>query len=180
MGGCVYPEPIHKRIGNFRVPGTDGYAEYNFACDPEAAKIVFSAGIANITMVGLDVTRTVLYGFNLDRELRNAGGVCATRAAKILSSVGKEDLDDYREQWEVPNDPVRAIHDVLAMACVDDESLFEYEWLPIRIALGEAPIASGQSLIDSVAPDHPSVRVAVSIDKERFINRLVNNLTNLP
>lgn len=180
MGGCVYPEPVHQRIGNIKVEGTEGYAEYNFACDPEAAKIVFSAGFKKITMVGLDVTRSVLYGWKTDEELRKLRTKCAVKSADILAAVGEEDLEDYRSLWEVDNDPVRAMHDILAMASLDDESLFTFEMLPIRIAVGAPPVVSGQTLIDHENPDHPSVRVAVGIDKDRFLKRVTENIARLP
>ena len=36
MGGSAYPEPVHNRFGNLRVDGSDEYAEYNFAVDPDS------------------------------------------------------------------------------------------------------------------------------------------------
>lgn len=180
MGGCVYPEPIHKKIGNFHVKGSDDVAEYNFACDPEAAKIVFSAGIEQITLIGLDVTRSALYGEDIDTRLKALGGKCATGASQILSVVGEEDLEDYAAQRKSKTDPVRAMHDVLAMACAETPEMFTFEYLPLRIVAEAPPAAAGQSLIDANDADHPHVRVATKIDSARFLNQLVKNLKRLP
>jgi len=180
MGGCVYPEPLHKKMGNIKPEGSDDYAEYNFACDPEAAQIVFSAGIENITLVGLDVTRSVLYGMDIDGRLRAAGNKCSVRAADILSTVGEEDVHDYADVRKSENDPVRAMHDVVAMACVENPRLFKFETLPLKIITASAPAAAGQSLIERDRPDHPAVRVAVSVDTKGFVESMIENISRLP
>lgn len=180
MGGCAYPEPIHKVLGNFRPDGADDVAEYNFACDPDAAKVVFRAGFKKITMIGLNITRAVLYGQDVDAALRATGRKCAIKAADILSAVGEEDQEDYIALKKSPSDPVRAMHDVMAMACIDAPHIFTYETLPIRIVNDPAPAAAGQSLIDNIAPDHISVRVAVSVQSQLFLDKMVENIATLP
>lgn len=180
MGGCVYPEPLHKKMGNIKLEGSDDYAEYNFACDPEAAQIVFSAGIENITLVGLDVTRSVLYGMDIDKRLRMAGNKCSVRAADILSAVGEEDVHDYADVRKSANDPVRAMHDVVAMACVEKPELFKFETLPLKIVTASVPATAGQSLIERECPDHPAVRVATSVDTRGFVESMIENISRLP
>lgn len=179
MGGSAYPEPVHKRLGNLKVDGSDGYAEYNFAVDPEAAQIVFSAGIEAITMIGLNVTRTVLYNHKIEKRLLDCGTKCAARAAKILSSVGEEDLEDYASVKEFGTDPVRALHDVVAMVCLDCPDIFTFEMLPIQICLGAPPLPSGQTIINAEAYDKKDVRVATKVDSEAFYNKMVEALFRL-
>lgn len=176
MGGSAYPEPVHGRLGNIKVDGSDDYAEYNFAVDPEAAKIVFSAGIKKITMIGLNVTRTVLYNHKIEKILRDCRTKCTLRAAQILSSVGDEDLADYADVKEFSNDPVRALHDVVAMVCLDCPEIFTFEELPIRICVGDAPLPSGQTVIDFLQPDKFDVQVAVGVDKDMFYEKMVATL----
>lgn len=180
MGGCVFPEPLKGMLGNFPVTGTEGYAEYNFAVDPEAAQIVFASGIKDITLIGLNVTRSLLYNINIDRRLRDIGSQCAIRAARILSAVGAEDIEDYADLRTTPDDPVRAIHDVLAMACCDRPDLFTFEMCRVKIITGKVPAIAGQSLLSEDDFDHPAVRVAKTIDKEGFIDAMINNLSRLP
>lgn len=179
MGGSAYPEPIHGRLGNLKVDGSDDYAEYNFAVDPEAAQIVFSAGIEKVTMIGLNVTRTVLYNHKVEKALTECETKCALRAAQILSAVGEEDLIDYASVKEFDNDPVRALHDVVAMVCLDCPEIFIFEELPIRICVGNPPLPSGQTVIDHINPDKIDVRVAVSVDKEQFYQKMISALKRL-
>lgn len=176
MGGSAYPEPIHNRLGNFKVSDNGAYAEYNFAVDPEAAQIVFSSGIESITMIGLNVTKSVLYNSFVHKALLDCRGECALRAAKILSTVGKEDRIDYAEIRSFPDDPVRALHDIVAMVCLEYPEIFEFEDLPIRIDIKDA---AGQSLIDYVAPDNSKVRVAVRVDKSAFYDAFIENIRRL-
>lgn len=174
MGGCAYPEHIHGWMGNYQVPGTDGYAEYNFAVDPEAAKIVLSAGIEKISMIGVNVTRTVLFNGRVETALRNIGNACGTVAANILATVGPEDHEDYADCKEYPHDPVRGMHDVMAMAYVARPDLFKTETLPLSVVTSPSPAVAGQTLIDHENPDHASVIVITDLDRNGFLETLVD------
>lgn len=177
MGGCVRPDPLFHLMGNLTVHGTQtGKAEYNFAVDPEAAKIVFQSGIERIVMIGLDVTRTVLFNGALEKRSLDVGTRSSILAAKILASVGEEDRLEYKDQWQYPHDPVRAIHDIIAMAYVDRPDIFETETLPIRIDVDDIP---GQTVIDSDAFDC-SITSIVNLDREKFMDCLCDNLAKLP
>lgn len=177
MGGCVFPEPIHNRLGNFMADGATDYAEYNFAVDPEAAKIVFASGVENISLIGLNVTRSVLYNHEIENSLLKCNNFCARRAAKILSSVGEEDLVDYASVKADASDPVRALHDIVAMVAVDHPEIFMFEEVPIRIRLDKA---AGQTIIDNINPDHTKVRVAVNVNKPAFYNTFIDTIRRLP
>lgn len=179
MGGCVYPEKIHGRLGNIQVKGTDEWAEYNFAVDPEAAQIVFSAGFEEICLIPLEVTRSVLYGHEIDKRLRSSNLEVSTVAANILSAVGAEDKEDYATIMAFADDPVRAMHDVVAMAYLTDTHLFETESLPLKIIIDPPPAGAGQSVIDKEKFDHASVTVIRDLDRQKFLNKIVEYLSNL-
>lgn len=176
MGGCVYPEHLHGQMGNIQVKGSNGWAEYNFAVDPEAAQIVFAANIPNIYLIPLNITRTILYGYAVDRALRECGTRAAVLAADILGTVGEEDHIDYASEKQDDQDPVRAMHDVIAMAYLVNPEIFETELLPLRIETGDAPLAAGQSLIDYENPDHKTVTVIKDLDRSKFIGYLLQYL----
>ena len=176
MGGCPLPEPVRGRMGNFIADGASDFAEYNFAVDPEAAKIVLKAGFKKITMIGLNITRQVLYNGKIEKELLSKGGRSAHRAAQILSTVGQDDVDDYGCLRQFPDDPVRALHDVVAMVYLDAPDIFVLKPYPIRICIEEA---AGQTIIDSVSPDCGEVFVAVEIDSQRFYEKFVETLCSL-
>ena len=70
----VYPEVIDRLSelvimgGAYQGLGNTGpTAEFNIQCDPEAAHIVFEAGLKSLVMVPLEVTHTVL----VTPEIRN-------------------------------------------------------------------------------------------------------------
>ena len=133
MGGCPYPEPLWGEMGNIEVKGTSGKAEYNFAMDPEAADIVFRSGIRNISMIGLNVTRRVLFNRDWGDRMYALGNRVAQKAADILGAVGEEDITSYAEFRQSANDPVRAVHDAVAAAYLEAPDLFTMEETYIRI-----------------------------------------------
>ena len=176
MGGCVRPDPVFNLMGNLTVKGTkEGKAEYNFAVDPEAAQSVFQSGIQNIAMIGLDVTRTVLFNGAIEKRLIEVGTKASILSAQILASVGEEDREEYKDLWQYPNDPVRAMHDIVAMAYADTPDIFETEQIPIRIDVTDIP---GQTVIDDKNPDL-IVTVIKDLDREAFVDNLLNNLRGL-
>ncbi len=165
-------------MGNYKAPGASDYAEYNFAVDPEAASLVFSAGITGISMIGVDVTRSVLYNKAFDARLRSAGGQSAGTAADILATVGPEDLVDYADVKTSADDPVRGVHDVVAMGYALNPGLFQTRSLPLRIALDDA--CAGQTLIDEETPDHKNVRVITDVDRAALLHDIVDGIGRLP
>lgn len=179
MGGCPYPEPLHGWMGNYKAPGTNDYAEYNFATDPEAAKIVFKAGFKAITLIGLNITRAVLYNQDVDRRLRAINTPPAKKSADILSTLGEDDIQDYARVRKTPTDPVRAMHDVVAMAAVDAPEIFKFENVPLRIIDDPVPAPGGQTIIDEKNYDRPSVRVAVGLDCEAFLEKMISNISGV-
>lgn len=179
MGGCPYPEPLHGWMGNYKAPGAEDYAEYNFAVDPEAAKIVFKSGIKNITLIGLNITRSVLYNQSVDNRLRAIDTFAARTAANILSTVGEDDIQDYAQVRKTPTDPVRAMHDVVAMAAVDAPEIFNFENVPLRIIDDPIPAPGGQTIIDEKVHDHLSVRVATGLDCEMFLEKMISNISGV-
>lgn len=180
MGGCTHPEHIHGELGNFKVPGTEGWAEYNFAVDPEAAKIVFQSGIHDITIIGVNITRTVLFNHEIESALRANGNRSSTVAANILATVGVEDQIDYASCKAFPEDPVRGMHDVVAMAYLVDPDLFVLEEFPLTVMTEKAPAVAGQTLIDAINPDHPAIKVVMDMDREAFLKKLTAYLNALP
>jgi len=180
MGGCVFPEPIRGEMGNIEVEGTHGKAEYNFAMDPEAAHIVFAAGIRNIALIGLNVTRKVLFNSRWEKEFRNQSNKVAHKAADILSVVGSDDHIDYRHLRASPNDPVRAVHDVVAAIYLDRPELFKTRRMHIKIVTGEPPEIAGQSLpaeSTEIGASSFPVDVVIDCDPEEVFAALARNLS---
>lgn len=130
-------------------------AEFNIACDPEAAAIVFGAGW-RVTMAGLDVTRQALAtGPVLDR-MRALGGLGTGLLVPSLAGYYGGPAGG------------KPLHDVCAVALVAAPHLFACE--PARVEVETAGRwTSGMTVTDFAAPagDHNAL-VAMSVDAPAF------------
>src|SRR5580704_4124300 len=87
-------------------------AEFNLYVDPEAARIVFDAGIP-LTMVGLDVTRKCRVSEEHIKQLEAANNPVSQAAGKILRAT----YERMRHGGEVTD---IALHDALAVVSLID------------------------------------------------------------
>ena len=112
-------------------------AEFNLYVDPEAARIVFDAGIP-LTMVGLDVTEKVLVNDSHIRQLQAAQNPVSQAAAKILKAT----LDHVRHSNNIT---YVAMHDPLTVASLIDPSLLTFTDYHVDIET-EGEFTSGMSV----------------------------------
>jgi purine nucleosidase len=164
-------------------------AEFNLWADPEAARIVFDAGVP-LTMVGLDVTRKVLFTPDHLRILEAGTNPSAQAAARIMRAT-IENLS------KLPHPMLEAMHDPLTVAHLIDPGILTlrdfyvevetqgeftagqtvgYPWPPAR---GAAPISNAASKPPASA-DFPflvNTQVAVGIDPDRFFRLLLGRLS---
>ncbi|MCI5055279.1 MAG: nucleoside hydrolase [Flavobacteriales bacterium] len=124
MGGCYFPEPIRMEMGNFLAPGASVKSEFNFAIDPEAASIVLNSNIKNITLIGLNLTRKILYNEVWSRKFKNIGNKVASATADILDAVSDSHQRDLGHLRSSEEDPVRAIHDAINVVYMEKPELF--------------------------------------------------------
>src|SRR3954469_2566383 len=143
-------------------------AEFNVWADPEAAAVVFRAGLPPV-MVGLDVTLpTVLTEAGIARFA--AAGPVGAQAAAVLAQY----LDHARTAYGT--DGV-VVHDALALT----EAILPGTLQTVRrdVVVDTGPgAARGQTLVDrrtsSVAPD--AVEVAEGVDSPAAVEFLVSRL----
>ncbi|MDR2760832.1 MAG: nucleoside hydrolase [Rickettsiales bacterium] len=164
MGGCPFPEPLENEMGNI----DDGIAEFNAWSDPKSFDTVINKA-KKVNLIGLDVTRSVLYNYRIDDMLRKINTKLSNRLAQILSTIGEDDKRDYGKQRAFPEDPVRAIHDAIAMAYVIDPTMFKSEILPLKI--GE----KGQTIIEDGGKP---INVIRSVDKNKFFDMFISLIWN--
>jgi inosine-uridine nucleoside N-ribohydrolase len=133
-------------------------AEFNIACDPEAAAIVFSAGW-RVTMVGLDVTLQARATHDVRDRMRALGGLGSDL---LLPGLGG---------YVSVAAGAQPVHDVCAVALVADPGLFGCQ--PARVEVETAGrLTSGMTVTDFAAAD-PNALVAMSLDVAAFWDRVL-------
>jgi inosine-uridine nucleoside N-ribohydrolase len=179
----LHPELV-SRIAHLSIMGgsigegnTTVSAEFNIYADPEAADIVFKAGIP-ITMMGLDVThQAVLYTPAADR-LRALGTASGSIAAELT------DFALQREgQWY--GTPRMAVHDAVAVAHLAIADLVDVAAYDVQVDTGFGP-ARGRTVCDGLPvrmarkDRQPNAEVGIRIDPRRFEDLLVDAFGRLP
>ncbi|MBI3734803.1 MAG: nucleoside hydrolase [Chloroflexi bacterium] len=158
MGGAVFS------AGN-RSPA----AEFNIVADPEAARMVFAAGVP-ITLVGLDVTEQVALREEHVRRLEAANNPQAAFVARCARYVMPHSLARY-------GDSLMHLHDPLAVGVAFDRSLVRTRKLAVDVET-ETGISLGKTLADPWGRwgKAPNVEVCVEVDAERFIGMMLERL----
>lgn len=139
-------------------PTRDGKPEHNFACDPEAAKIVIDSGIP-LTIVGLEITRQIKVSQpDVDR---------ITESGPLGVALGREIEQWWKfngEQWNVPHDPVAAL-------TLIRPDLFTFQPATVDITVEHTPGAS------TAAPNPDSrTRIVTSLNAEAVAHTMVERI----
>lgn len=144
-------------------------AEFNIYVDPEAAHIVFTCG-APVTMIGLDVTHTVLATPEIRRRIRALGTPVAHLADDLLAYFA----ETYRCVFGFAAPP---LHDPCAVAAVVDPTLLETRPMRVDVEL-RGEFTAGRTVCDlhGITRRPPNADVALAIDVPRFWDLLVSTL----
>jgi pyrimidine-specific ribonucleoside hydrolase len=145
-------------------------AEFNIMTDPEAARVVFESGVP-ITMVGLDVTHKALIYPREVEALRESGRVGAFAAGL---------LDFYSRSYRSKGFEGNPVHDALAVAAVFDEGVITTRHVRVDIET-RGEFTAGRTVVDfgGVTGRPPNARVAVGVDRDRFIAHIMNAIAAL-
>lgn len=194
-----YPQLV-RQVAGFVIMGGSAArgnvtpaAEFNIACDPEAAAIVFSAGW-QVTMVGLDVTLQVRATAAVQERMRALGRLGAALLLPVLSGYrGDDSVSAYPVPgaWE-PGGPPRAahgaeggppgppVHDVCALALVAEPGLFGCQ--PARVDVETAgALTSGMTVTDFRAgAGERNALVATSVDLPGFWDLVLSAYARIP
>ena len=138
-------------------------AEFNIWADPEAAHIVFNAGVP-ITMAGLDVTHTFQATPQRIMHVRAAGGVLVTTLADLFEFFSATYLERHVEGAMLG----AAVHDPLAVLAITRPHLFTRVRRRVDIEL-TGTHTRGMTVIDerrlrSVPPPNADVLTSVDAD----------------
>ncbi len=144
-------------------------AEFNIHTDPEAASIVFSSGVP-VTMIGLNVTTTVLLTDERFATLRKIGG----KASEIFTASMEKYIEACRRY--IGESP--AMHDPCCIAYIADPGLFTCRPYHVEIEL-EGIHTRACTVVDvkGVTRREPNVSVALTIDGNKFWNMLETALS---
>lgn len=168
------PELAHRipRIvlmgGAVGAGNTTASAEFNILADPEAAHIVFNAGIP-ITMIGLEVTA----GARLKKEDSDGLRALGTRQSNIVADLIDLDLT-WAEEWG--GDGVE-IYDACAVAAVIDPAVVTMRPMRVQVET-QGALTLGRTVCDTRrrAKSQPNVDVGLALDRQRFLDLLADCL----
>lgn len=168
-----YPDLSKKIKGLIMMGGAAGFgnvtpaAEFNIYADPHAAAAVFQSGIP-IDMYGLDVTNRALITDDEIAALRATG--------KAIPVICCDMMKTYADFYQSVGFSGLALHDPFALACAVDESLVEFKSCHVEIET-QGTLTRGKTVVDilGVTGKKPNARVALELDRDRFI-RLLSDL----
>ncbi len=145
-------------------------AEYNFWCDPHAAKIFFDVHIPNVTLVPLDVTYKILFTPNMREMIRQF----KTPLSEYVTNITGFYVDFH---WTQERTLGCVINDPLIIAYLLDRSILNLKNGHVQIET--EGIALGESVVDfreKVA--HKWCSVAQSVDSKKFFRLFLTRLFN--
>lgn len=159
--------------GSFRSHGNcSPVAEYNYWCDPEAAKICYDLSAEagkKIEMVGLDVTRQIVLTPNLISYMERLDKKTGGFVRKITGFYM-----DFHWEYEgiigcVINDPLAAAYLIDPSMCSGFDSFLEVE---------TEGICRGQTVVDSMNfwKKNPNSHVLTETDAKRFMSFFLSRI----
>ena len=148
-------------------------AEANINQDPKAADEVMKSNLP-LTMVGLDVTLRTLLTKNETKQWRELG----TASGKAFADITDFYIDAY---YNLDIDKRGcALHDPLAVGVGVDPSFVSTISLFMKVVYQEGPYY-GRTIGDNATLNdpNPNVKVAVNVDKERYLKAFMDRLNKL-
>jgi inosine-uridine nucleoside N-ribohydrolase len=144
-------------------------AEFNIYVDPEAAHVVFTCGCP-LTMIGLDVTHTVLATPRVRARVRALG----TPVAHLVDDLLGFFAATYRRVFGFAAPP---LHDPCAVAHVVDPTLLRTQPMHVDIEL-RGEFTAGRTVCDvhGVTGKPANAHVGMQIDVPRFWDLLIDTL----
>jgi ribosylpyrimidine nucleosidase len=144
-------------------------AEFNILADPEAARIVYAAGIP-ITMVGLEVTAQALVTLEDASRLK----ACATPQALAAAELIRDEV-----QWFIDNLGASGgqIYDACAIGAAVDPTVLTTRPMYVDIEVS-GKLTRGRTVAD-ISGWHKkpaNVQVGTHIDRDRFVQILFEGL----
>jgi inosine-uridine nucleoside N-ribohydrolase len=163
--------------GAVTVPGNvTPVAEFNIYVDPEAAQVVFTAGVP-ITLIGLDVTERVrLTAEMIDQNVRPASSPLSQFVVDCTAQT-------IQFSTRVERPPGMAMHDPLAVGALIDPTIVHTVPLSVQVeTMGELTtgmlVADRRPLLTDLKA-LANAHVAVDVNAARFLEMFLHRLQTL-
>jgi purine nucleosidase len=166
MGGMINPPEINGK----KVPYD---AEYNFTCDPEAARIVFESGIP-LTLVPIDTTMKP-DNYLTENELTKLqeANIPLTKTLLEMTKIWLEHYKKLASTMGMPLEIVKPwMHDPLTLTVTLKREIYKIENLPLRIDTEE-----GKARVIQDKEKGVEVKVCTDADFTQFKSLLIERLT---
>lgn len=125
------------------------FAEFNSYKDPYAAKIVFEAGIKNLTMIGFDITSQVTINKPLEQLLKKAHNINANFIYAITRSSANIDINKNKLDGATINDAINICY-------LLNKNVLKLKKCHVKIE-NEAKENLGESIIDYHLPSNAKI-----------------------
>jgi pyrimidine-specific ribonucleoside hydrolase len=148
-------------------------AEFNIWVDPEAAAAIFDSGLP-LTMVGLDATHQAIVTA-ADADLMADRG---TRTGRIFADLLRYFARFHEQRYGWDGSP---IHDAVAVSHLLGLGLVETR--PYRVDVEtHSELTRGRTVVDlrALSGKPPNAQVAVSVDRARFVDVLLQAVGTFP
>ena len=174
----TYPE-LHDSIerivlmgGGVHDSNTTPAAEFNIYVDPEAAAAVFSSGIP-ITMVGLDATNRAVLDFDQINRLEHSAGPVSRVVGALMRFFAGANVELFNIQGA-------PIHDALAVAVAVTPDIVTGGEFHVAVET-QGDLTRGATVVDlyGVTGNEPNARVALGVDRPRFVAMMEDALAEL-
>lgn len=171
-------EKISLMGGGAKTGNWTPVAEYNIFADPEAAKIVFNAGVP-IIMSGLDVTHKAFVTKEENEILRAQGNEMSVFAAELIDFFSKF-------HYEIEGFEGCTLHDPTAIAALIYPELFTYQDCNVDIEV-DGTLTRGMTVVDVLnykekiynIKTNKNVRVLFDVDRQEYVKKFFEAMKNV-
>jgi inosine-uridine nucleoside N-ribohydrolase len=148
-------------------------AEFNVWVDPDAARVVFRAGLRELTLVPLDATHRALVTTDDCARLRATGTPAADAAATLIEGR----IAAYADIQPLDGPASAPVHDALCIAYLVDPTVVTGRWVHVDVET-RGELTLGRTVIDTTDwfDQEPNAFVAFDADAARFVDLLVSVL----